>query len=72
MDLALNNLQRLICHKTNKPNQTIDNKGTENTLFQNSTYVYFRFYIFFWVGLIDRNISCGILIYGGKCFFFIY
>ena len=21
MDLALNNLQRLICHKTNKPNQ---------------------------------------------------
>ena len=23
MDLALNNLQRLICHKTNKPNQTI-------------------------------------------------
>ena len=23
MDLVLNNLQRLICHKTNKPNQTI-------------------------------------------------
>ena len=22
MDLTLNNLQRLICHKTNKPNQT--------------------------------------------------
>ena len=22
MDLALNNLQRLICHKTNKPNQS--------------------------------------------------
>ena len=23
MDLALNNLQSLICHKTNKPNQTL-------------------------------------------------
>ena len=30
MDLALNNLQRLICHKTNKPNQT---KPNQNVVF---------------------------------------
>ena len=30
MDLALNNLQRLICHKTNKPNQTTHTQTEQN------------------------------------------
>ena len=51
MDLALNNLQRLICHKTHKPTNQVKKR------WQNSDILlfFFFFFFFFFSGLQNSN-----------------
>ena len=56
MDLALNNLQRLICHKTNKPSSNV------HTSVFNLTQMCPRIHSI-WLKYVQGSIQCGLNVY---------